>query len=873
MRRFTALPRPILMTLAILFAAASTLWSVVWMVQVRQTIPDVGLVFDNYSSASHSMQIKEVERGGPGDRAGMRAGDRVVAINGRRLDNVVPYYEEIVLSHLGETIQLAVERNGTPGQLEFRVVTERFLASMASQTNPASQAQRLLGPIMSLYPLLFLIVGLTVLFLRLEDPHAWRLALLFGSFIASAPLFAVAIHPNLRGFMFFWQVGLAMLAAGLFCYFFATFPAPSPIERKLPWLKHLLLGYGLAFSVPLSLWCLFAGGPVPMLIFGSSQVNNITRFPGAAYYLGSFALGFASLLWNSIRPSSAEVRRKTRVIVWGAILGIGPLLLFAIALIAGRVKMYDFPFVAYALVVLCLATFLPLSFAYAVVKDRVLEIPVLVKRSARYLLVQRGFVFLQVLVAAAATLAVALVLPRVFETRGPFATSLGVSVAVIFGSVLALGGIRIHRGVERRIDRAFFRTAYDARQILEDLGEKIRRATDREKLAVLLESEIRRALHPTSLAIYFEHSDGLLNLHGARNESEAVTVSPEAPLLRHLAHHATPWELPLGDAAHKVHTRGLSILGPIPPECLVPVLASDGHLAGLVALGTRRSEEPYSREDKRLLASVAGQAGVALENIRLAEEMANRIETERRAAQELEFAKEVQARLFPQYLPPLKSLDYTGGCIQARQVGGDYYDFLDLGPGRVGLVLADISGKGISGALLMANLQANLRSQYAVALDDLPRLLRSVNHLFYANTADNRYATLFFADYEDSTHRLRYANCGHNPPMLLRADGSLQRLTATATVLGLFEDWDCETGEEELHPGDLMVMYTDGVTEAESDKGEYFEELRLIDTLRANAQRPTDLLLEAIVATVQTFSGSEQQDDITLVVARCRAGR
>lgn len=226
------------------------------------------------------------------------------------------------------------------------------------------------------------------------------------------------------------------------------------------------------------------------------------------------------------------------------------------------------------------------------------------------------------------------------------------------------------------------------------------------------------------------------------------------------------------------------MFGPNSPECLVPILSGDGRLEGLVSLGTRLSEEPYSREDKRLLASVAGQAGMALENIRLAEEMANRIEAERRTAQELEFAKQVQARLFPQYLPPLKTLEYAGHCIQAREVGGDYYDFLDLGPGRAGLVLADISGKGISGALLMANLQANLRSQYAVALDDLPRLFGSVNHLLYANTADNRYATLFFGDYDDSTRCLRYANCGHNPPFVLRSDGRLDRLAATAPPAG-----------------------------------------------------------------------------------------
>ena len=233
-------------------------------------------------------------------------------------------------------------------------------------------------------------------------------------------------------------------------------------------------------------------------------------------------------------------------------------------------------------------------------------------------------------------------------------------------------------------------------------------------------------------------------------------------------------------------------------------------------MGARLSEEPYSSDDKHLLTSVASQAGVALESIRLGEKIAERIEAERRIAQEMEYAKQVQARLFPQKLPSMKTLEYAGGCIQARQVGGDYYDFLELRPGRLALVLADIAGKGISGALLMANLQANLRSQYAVALDDLPRLLKSVNQLFYENSSDSSYATLFFADYDDSSRRLRYVNCGHLPPLLLRADGQLERLTATNTVLGLFEKWECSVAEVQLAAGDTLVLYTDGVTEAEN---------------------------------------------------------
>src|ERR1022692_3595169 len=162
---------------------------------------------------------------------------------------------------------------------------------------------------------------------------------------------------------------------------------------------------------------------------------------------------------------------------------------------------------------------------------------------------------------------------------------------------------------------------------------------------------------------------------------------------------------------------------------------------------------------------------------------AEKLESERRAAHELGIAKQVQARLFPQTFPPLRTLDYAGVCIQARQVGGDYYDFLNLGQERVGLVLGDIAGKGIAGALLMANLQANLRSQCTIAWHEPRRLLRSVNQLFYDNTADHAYATLFFAEYDDQTQRMRYVNCGHLPALVLRGNNSLERLDSTCTVL------------------------------------------------------------------------------------------
>jgi serine phosphatase RsbU (regulator of sigma subunit)/predicted enzyme related to lactoylglutathione lyase len=252
---------------------------------------------------------------------------------------------------------------------------------------------------------------------------------------------------------------------------------------------------------------------------------------------------------------------------------------------------------------------------------------------------------------------------------------------------------------------------------------------------------------------------------------------------------------------------------------------------------------------------------------------AEKLESERRAAQELEIAKQVQARLFPQIQPELKTVEYAGICLQARQVGGDYFDFLNLGPQRLGLIIGDVSGKGIAAALLMANLQASLRSQSALAFDQPEALLRSVNRLFYDNTDDNAYASLLFAEYDDATRRLRYANCGHLSGLLLRRDGNLEHLESTSTLLGLFTEWDCSMREQELSPGDVLALYTDGITEASNERGEEFGERCLIESLRQHRELSCQALLSAIVDGVQRFSSQEQHDDITAIVAKFRATR
>ena len=850
-----------LATLATLFAVVAIIYGSLWMYVVRRSQPEVELGFNNhhnpqYDDRTHSQSVEDVTEGSPAERAGLRVGDRIIGVNGRALDTDIGSSEAYVHGRPGDPVELTVERAGEPKPLILHGIFRARALAGASEGLAKSSALQITGS----FPIPFLLVGFTVLFLRLEEPNAWLLALLFCAF-AAAPSFpnSAAIPASLRASAFAFRAVFSGMLAPLFYLFFAVFPMQSPLDRRLPWLKWVGLLFGVCIVVP----GLRTGSPsVPRVLahlVGSRNANFINA--GLNYDL--LVLGLISLGQNSFMAAvPAEARRKSRVILWGTVAGVLPIVLERMA-----VDFTGYRPSFWLDTVLVLVVFLyPLSFAYAVVKHRVMELPVLLRRSARYVLVQRGFIVLMFIVAASAIG----LFTEVFSRFVRVDTNIGMALSAVFGIVLVWTSAPLVKRGTMRIDQAFFRSAYDSRIILHDLAEKTRTVGDRRQLATLLERHMSVALHPKTLACYFDSGNGRLVAISETLEP----LSANAPVLVELARRGKAWEVPDGGEE-------LAGLDPLAPECLVPILGRENDLIGMLVLGQRLSEEPYSGEDKRLLESVAAQAGIALENIRLAEKMAERMEADRRVAQEMEFARQVQARLFPQKLPAMKTLEYTGACVQARKVGGDYYDFLELRPNRLALVLADIAGKGVSGALLMANLQANLRSQYALAVDDLPRLLTSVNRLFYENTDDASYATLFFADYNDLSRKLRYANCGHLPPLLLRAGRSskevsetpqVERLGSTCTVMGLFDVWQCEIAEVELAPGDTLVLYTDGVTEATNADGEEFGESHLLDTLRSHTDLPVGPLLHAVVAAVQRFSGgNDQQDDITLVIARSLA--
>lgn len=355
-----------------------------------------------------------------------------------------------------------------------------------------------------------------------------------------------------------------------------------------------------------------------------------------------------------------------------------------------------------------------------------------------------------------------------------------------------------------------------------------------------------------------------LLLKGAGHKADTVD-SPES-LLR--ATGANSYDLILMDLNYARDTtsgsEGLDLLallhgGDDPPPVIV--MTAWGNI-DLAVEAMRRGAVDFVQkpwDNQRLLGIIERQA----------REGALRRRAESRARSEIEIARNVQQKLFPQPVNLLAATDYGGRCAPAREVGGDYYDFFDLAPGVLGFLLADVSGKGIAAALLMANLQGCFRSHAAIALDSPRSLLCAVNRLFFDSTPPEQFATLFFGQYDERLQRLRYVNCGHPPPVVARGDGTATRLETTATVLGAFRDWDCEERSVQLAAGDTLLAYSDGVTEAGIETGEEYGEERLLALLGTNRREPVDALIGSVIQAALA-SGPVQSDDITVVALRAR---
>ena len=819
-------------------------------------------------------------------RMGLEVGDAVVAfesLEGRR----VPVTG---LNTVGDALRRLPPQGGGAMVVLRRVDgAERELRlGFPARSGPGTYSFATRVGLNVVLPLLTIITALLIGVLRPDDNHALLAGLLFLSFSALFGMYSWSLPPGVRELAAVVHSTLASMFAYLFMRFFLVFPSPGPIERRLPWLKHLLIVPALALAALSIVLDLVAG--VSIAAAGRMTAALNAKAFGIGYlviFFGMLLIGLGSGVWRAFAAPTADERRRMGIIIAGAAGGLLPMMALVVYVLAAGPSAMAVWMVP--LILLTLPIF-PLSFIYVVVRHRVLGVSLVIRRGLQYALMSRGVLLAE---GVAVFLALYLGLGPWFVKAFPEAGAGSVATTNAVAAAGAVFGLsQVNRRMKLALDRRFFREPYNAQQVLAELGADLEEAAAHpERIASALAVRVASALHASHAEV---HLGGRLTarvvLDGVTGGASVEETGPAAlvpaspgPLLEQWADAAdgatvveldSPMHLRalarLVASGHRpAHLRDELERAGLETASVAAALTARGARLGWLILGDKLSEEAYSIEDRDLVRTAAQQAAVALDYSRLI----GRVAEQEALKRELDIARDVQAGLLPQTRPAVPGLDYDGTCRMAREVGGDYFDFLDLGGGRLGLALGDIAGKGVSAALLMASLQALLRSRAPQYVDDPASLVSQINASLTESTDPSKFATFFYAVYDAGTRTLRYVNAGHNPPFVLRAGTTVvSRLRPTGMALGFDRAAAYAEGAEVLVPGDVLLAFTDGLTEALDEAGEEFGEARAAGLLVGNRGLDAGALQKLVTAELEAFCGrAPQHDDVTIVVARVTA--
>jgi sigma-B regulation protein RsbU (phosphoserine phosphatase) len=728
-----------------------------------------------------------------------------------------------------------------------------------------------------LLPTTCLLLGFWVAFRRPHDPMAWLLLGLMMSFPHVLESFQIqGWEPGWREAGMLYHAMLDGLFPIAFFLFGRFFPEPFPKGSKydkgwklLQWTAALPFGILVFVAIVVVVRDLSDYKSVAALRFFSPYYMSFQILPYVL--IGSF---FAALGFRLRLSESSDSKRRLRFLFWGAVAAFTPGLLgTAYPRILGKSPNEFYPQWLIVLLLLPLILF-PLTLAYVIVVQKAMGVGLALRQGLQYGLARGAFRVLQFVAVSAVVVSAASMAMNAHSNR------VQKILVIVIGGALVFTFRWLGARVCIWVDRRFFREAYDAEQVLTELSEQVRSMVEPNSLLETVASRLSETLHIQQLAVLLGGEiyrpafamgfDSVPNVSFARGAGTARFLEDVKEPARVYPHDRESW-LYSREGMEDEERRRLATLH---SELLLP-LAVRGKLLGFISLGSKRSEEPYTGLDVRLLKSVATQTGLALENANLMQQIADEIAQRERLNREVEIAREVQERLFPQKLPPIAGLDYAGHCQPALGVGGDYYDFLALPEGHLGVAIGDVSGKGIAAALMMASLQASLRGEAARASNNVAAIVSGVNRLVYEASSANRYATFFYGQYDPSTHKLVYVNAGHNPPMHFRCSGNswtVDRLETGGTVVGLLESFPYQQGCVSLVPGNILIAFTDGISEAMNREEEEWGESGIIETVKAGPCCQAQAILDRVLAAAAKFvDGAKQHDDMTLVVLRVLA--
>jgi phosphoserine phosphatase RsbU/P len=801
-----------------------------------------------------------------GDATGIKENDTIVAVNGHPFTGLAVFGEAMRLAKPGDQVSFTLL---SPPDTTPHPTT----VTIRRQTSPGSAAVIILLFMKVLMPFFCTFLGAYVVAVRPRDISAWLLflTLQFFSVISSAGV--ESWGPVARDFGALYRTGFSsawpifMLLFGL--YFPEAFPPKVGASWK--WAKLILIPILLVFCV---LTMIEGVGEIENYASVAALATFLEKMTRVTFVLSFAAIGcfFAAISTKINAAVTPDGKRRLRLLYAGTTISMAPacILTIIINLRGGGEFEKVFPewLVIFALLLMLL---FPITLAYVIVVHRALDVRVVLRQGLQYTLATKGVFVLQFLLTAAC-----LVIAMTFLKQPDISTARKlITIALLVASILYLrkGGTQLRGWLDHR----FFRDAYNSEQILASLSDEVRSIVETRPLLERVAAKIAESLHVPRITVFLSQDGFYRPAYALGFDIAPQTEFPDSAVtIDRLRKEPEPARVYLDDEKSWVNT-DLSKderqnLAALAPQVLLPLSVKD-KLLGLVALGEKRSEEPYSGNDLRLLKSVASQTALALSNAQLSAVIADEVARREKLNREIEIAREVQERLFPQRLPDIAGLRYFGHCRTALGVGGDYYDFLPLPEGKLGVALGDVSGKGIAAALTMASLQASLRAEAMRAGNDLAGLIGRVNNMVFDASTEDRYATLFYAQFDPDTRRLTYLNAGHCPPILLRSAAAghvIDRLDkAGGTVVGLIPDATYDQATIELDPGDLLVIYTDGFSEAMNPHLEEWGETRLLEAVKSCDGLPSKDAIAKIMQAADAFaSGAPQSDDMTLVILR-----
>lgn len=577
----------------------------------------------------------------------------------------------------------------------------------------------------------------------------------------------------------------------------------------------------------------------------------------AVEFVLAFVIGFVAIfvyslivvvvLYRSYRDSGVDEKRQLRWPLWGTLTAVGAsVVLFLVSVIVslfvGEAGHIDFTanavLTATSKIVYLL---IPFSFAFGILKYRLMEIDVIIRKTVVYSAVTGLVLVVYLLIAGVSGLAIVRSAGLESQAATVVATLLVVALFV-----------PMRNWIQRLVDRFFFRRERDTQASIARVTETVMQTTSLEAMSLGVAEEIQKGLGCRTVAVLVRRagSDRLIaeaTVGLPDRASSGITLSSSSPVLETASEHVVVDRDVLTEDEQHVARQTAAVRAVICRRGDEPV--------GLITVGRKLSREPFDDEDEVFLEAVAGQFAIGLGRLR-----------GRRAELEFTQALQIQRSLLPAEIPQIDGFEVVARWQPAREVSGDYYDVLELSGDRLAVCIGDVVGKGMPAALLMSSLQAAVKA-VASADADPAHVCTQVRSVVTSNLQGGKFVTFFFAVVDGGGRRLTYTNCGHNQPVLVRSDGTSERLTDGGPAFArLMRDLPYRTGEVDLESGDRLVLFTDGVSEAEAGDGEQFGEDRIVELAAEHRREGAADLERTISETVLAHAEGSLQDDLTLVV-------